>query len=255
MSDVKYPYQQPVTARANANATPRIVTVGLWLAGGLLTLVTLILVALLVLAPAGNPAGGFMHWLFALDSVQSMWYITRSAGIVAYLVLWLSVAWGLAVSSRILDALLHRSFTYEFHQFLSLLAIGFIALHIIVLYFDRYLPYSLSQILVPFLSPYRPVWVGVGVIALYLTLLVTVTFYMRSRIGMKAFRSIHVLSLVAYLATAVHGLMSGTDSSLPAVAFMYISTFLATVFLFSYWLIASVYKKLTKRSTAEVNRL
>ncbi len=260
MSDYRLS-NKPSTIRANTDALPKnaempkVATTILWLAGGLLTLGTLILVALLVLAPAGNPLGGFMHWLFALDSVQAMWFITRSAGIVAYLVLWLSVAWGLAVSSRILDTLLHRSFTYEFHQFLSLLAIGFIALHIIVLYFDRYLPYSISQLLVPFLSPYRPVWVGIGVIALYLTLLVTVTFYLRSRIGMKAFRSIHVLSLVAYLATAVHGLMSGTDSSLPAVAFMYVATFLVTVFLLSYWAIVLVWKKMEKRSAAPVNRL
>ncbi len=269
MSDNKLPSYRltykSTSAQANAHpgssavlpnaTTPKAAIAALWLAGGLLTFGTLILVALLVLSPSSNPVGGFMHWLFALDSVQAMWYVTRSAGIVAYLVLWLSVAWGLAVSSRILDTLLHRSFTYEFHQFLSLLAIGFIALHIIVLYFDRYLPYSISQLLVPFLSPYRPVWVGIGVIALYLTLLVTVTFYLRSRIGMKAFRSIHVLSLVAYLATAVHGLMSGTDASLPAVAFMYAATFLVTVFLLSYWAIVLVWKKLEKRPNAPANRV
>jgi methionine sulfoxide reductase heme-binding subunit len=231
--------------------TPLILTAALWIAGGLLTLLAMIAIALIVLAPSGNPVGGFVHWLFALDSVQMMWYITRSAGITAYLVLWLSVAWGLAVSSRILDTLLHRSFTYEYHQFLSLLSIGFIALHIVVLYFDRYLPYTITQVLVPFLSPYRPVWVGLGVIAFYLTLLVTVTFYMRSRIGMKAFRSIHLLSLVAYLGVAVHGLMSGTDSSLPAMQIMYLGTFLSTIFLLAYWLIAMLQKKFAKSAGAQ----
>ncbi len=244
-----------LSSKSDPKHLSKILTIGLWLAGGLVTLVVLILAALLVLSPAGTPAGGLMRWLFALNSVQMMWYITRSAGLTAYLVLWLSVAWGLAVSSRILDTLLHRSFTYEYHQFLSLLAIGFILLHIVVLYFDRYLPYSLGQLLVPFLSPYRPVWVGIGVVAFYLTLLVTLTFYLRSRIGMKAFRSIHVLSLAAYLGVAVHGLLSGTDSSLPAVQLMYAGTFLSTVFLLSYWAIAMLQKKLAKRASLPANRL
>ena len=251
MSDRKLSIVQP----SNAPLSARVLTMGLWLAGGLLSLVTLILVSLLVLSPAGNPLGGFLHWLFALDSVQMMWYITRSAGLTAYLVLWLSVAWGLAVSSRIFDTLLHRAFTYEFHQFLSLLAIGFIVLHIVVLYFDRYLPYTVSQVLVPFLSPYRPVWVGIGTIAFYLVLLVSITFYMRARIGMKAFRAIHVLSLVSYLGVAVHGLMSGTDSSLPAVVILYAGTFFATVFLLCYWLITLLQKKWVNRPSATANRL
>jgi predicted ferric reductase len=240
-----------VVRRQNTGFLPRMLTIGLWLAGGFLTLVTLILATLLILSPAGNPLSGLLNWLFELSSVQMMWYITRSAGLTAYLVLWLSVAWGLAVSSRILDRLLHRAFTYEFHQFLSLLAIGFIILHIGVLTLDRYLPYSLAELLVPFLSPYRPVWVGLGTLAFYLILLVTITFYLRAQIGMKAFRAIHVLSLVSYLGVAAHSLMSGTDSSLPAVEILYAGTFFVTVFLLCYWLIALIQKKLFNRSAVQ----
>jgi sulfoxide reductase heme-binding subunit YedZ len=174
--------------------------------------------------------------LFATNSLQIMWFITRSAGLTAYLLLWLSVAWGLAVSSKILDVILHRAITYDFHQFISLLAIGFIILHIGILMFDRYLPYSLAQILVPFLSPYRPLWVRVGVIGFYLTLLVTVTFYLRKRIGMNAFRVIHMLSLVGYLGVTLHGFFSGTDSSLVTVMALYGGTFLVVVLLTAYWL-------------------
>jgi predicted ferric reductase len=177
-----------------------------------------------------------------------MWYITRAAGLTSYVLIWFSVAWGLAVSSKILDAILHRSFTYDFHQFISLLAFGFIFVHIGVLLFDRYLPYSVPQILVPFLSPYRPVWVGIGVIGLYLALLVTVTYYLRGKIGMKAFRAIHVLSLVSYLGVTAHGLMSGTDSSLTSVIVLYAGTFLATVFLLAYWVMTVIQKRAQKVS-------
>ncbi len=192
---------------------------------------------------AGAVLGKTLSSLFALDSQQVMWYITRAAGITSYILLWFSSAWGLAVASKITDVFLHRSFTYDFHQFISLLAIGFIFLHILVLLVDRYLPYTLAQILIPFVSPYRPLWVGIGVLGFYLTLLVTITFYMRSRIGMKAFRAIHVSSLAAYLGAAIHGFFSGTDSSLWTVQLMYASTFLVMVFLTTYWLIVVRTKK------------
>jgi methionine sulfoxide reductase heme-binding subunit len=198
---------------------------------------------LVLLSPQTAPLRAILNRLFQLDSVQAMWYLTRAAGLIAYLLLWLSTAWGLVVASKILDNLLHRSFTFDFHEFISLLAVGFLGLHIFVLTADKYLPYSLAQILVPFLSPYRPLWVGIGVIAMYLTLLVTVTFYMRRMIGMKAFRFIHVSSLVAYLGATIHGFLSGTDSSLPAAIFMYVGTFLVIVFLMIYWLVDLAIKR------------
>ena len=183
--------------------------------------------------------------IFALSSVQVMWYITRASGLMAYFLLWLSTAWGLAVSSKILDSFLHRTFTYDYHQFISLLSIGFVALHVGVLMFDRYLPYTLAQAFIPFLSPYRPVWVGLGVISLYLILLVTVTFYIRGRIGSRAFRAIHVLSLVAYLGVAAHAVFAGTDSALWFTRILYAGTFLITVFLTTYWLIIGLQRKIS----------
>ena len=130
------------------------------------------------------------------------------------------------------------------------LALGFILLHIVVLFFDSYMPYNLAQVLVPFLSPYRPLWVGIGVIGLYLSLLVTVTFYLRGRIGMQAFRSIHVLSLVAYLGVTLHGLLSGTDTSLISVLGLYAGTFLVVVFLLAYWVFQLVEKRSSPRPAA-----
>jgi predicted ferric reductase len=172
--------------------------------------------------------------LFAISSVQALWYVTRAAGIVAYLLLWLSTAWGLAVSSKIFDPVLERFFTYDMHQFLSLLAIGFAVLHVAVLLADRYLPFSLAQVLVPFIAPYRPLWIGFGVIGLYLVLLVSATFYVRQRIGYATFHVIHYLSFLAYAGITVHGLMAGTDSSLWTTLLMYAGTALVVVFLLVY---------------------
>lgn len=184
----------------------------------------------------GNYVLADLSWLFAIDSVQLWWFITRAAAIIAYLLLWFSTVWGLAVPSKLLDPLLDRVFVYDFHQTISLLSIGFTLLHVIVLTFDRYLPYSTWQILIPFLSPYRPVWVGIGVLSFYIIALVTVTFYLRDRIGMPAFRAIHTLSLLGYLGVTLHGLFSGTDSPLLGMSLMYQGTALTVVILTLYWL-------------------
>jgi predicted ferric reductase len=88
------------------------------------------------------------------------------------------------------------------------------------------------------------------VFSFYLTLLVTITFYLRSRIGMKTFKVIHYTSLLGYFGVIIHSFFSGTDSSVPAAQWMYISTFLVVVFLTSYWLIAGVFQSKRKNVPA-----
>jgi predicted ferric reductase len=213
----------------------------------LLVLGIILLGALFSLTPAGQAAGNWLSWFFALGSIQLWWYVTRASGIVAYLLLWLSIVLGLAVSSKFLDRMLDRVFTYDFHQFISLLSIAFILVHAGVLLLDRYLPYSIWQILVPFISPYRPFWVGVGVVGFYLTLLVTVTFYIRKRIGMRAFRVIHILSLVGYLGATLHGIFAGTDSPLASMQLVYKGTGLVVIFMTAFWLVMVWLRKLEQR--------
>ncbi len=198
---------------------------------GVLALAVGALLALFLSAPLSN----LLNALFALNSVQGMWYLTRAAGLIAYLLLWLSTVWGLVVASKIFDPVLHRAFTFDIHEFLSLFAIGFTILHVGVLMGDQYLPFTLAQILIPFAAPYRPLWVGLGVIGLYLTILVTVTFYLRRFIGQKTFRSLHLLSFLAYLGVTVHALFSGTDSVLWSAQLIYAGSALVVVFLTIYW--------------------
>jgi len=216
----------------------------------LLVLVLILAGAIFSLTPSGQAVGQWFNWFFALDSVQLWWYVTRASGIVAYLLLWFSMVLGLGVTSKFFDQLLDRVFTYDFHQFISLLSIAFVILHIVVLMLDRYLPYSIWQVLIPFLSPYRPFWVGVGVIGFYLTLLVTITFYLRKRIGMHAFRVIHILSLVGYLGATLHGIYAGTDSSLPSMQFLYKGTGLVVIFLTLFWLVLLALRKMEARQQA-----
>lgn len=213
-----------------------LAVVGVGLIGG-------IYIAVLLLLGSGQtafatPLPKLLQSLLSLNTVQTWWYVTRAAGLTAYFLLWLSMIWGMAISSRIFHPAVEGAYSYDFHEYLSLLALGFVVLHVFVLLFDPFLPFSALQILIPFIDSYRPFWVGLGIIGFYLLLLVTVTFYMRASIGAKAFRGIHYLSLLGYLGATLHGLFAGTDSALPMTELLYLGSFLAVVFITTYWLVA-----------------
>ena len=211
-------------------------------------LVGVIFVGMLLAIALGESLGSVnfaqsLQALFAMNSVQIWWYVTRASGLTGYFLLWLSMVWGFAIPTGFMRPVLENIFSYDFHEHLSLLGLGFVLVHVVVLLFDQYLPFSFLQLLIPFIDTYRPLWVGFGIISFYLLLLVTFTFYLRQRIGARAFRAIHVLSLVSYLGTTLHGLFAGTDSALPITMLLYAGTFLVVVFLTVYWLVMRTGKK------------
>jgi len=190
--------------------------------------VVLLAVGLLALqVTTGTPLLQTINSFLGLDSVHIWWYISRASGLMTYLLVWLSTLWGFAISSKVFDSFLKREFTYDFHEHLSLLSLGFVLLHVVVLLLDRVEPMKLVEVLIPFVSNYRPLWTGIGIIAFYLSILVTVTFYIRSWISMKAFRTVHYLSIAAYVGALLHGLYAGTDSPLNWIQMMYWGLFSA----------------------------
>jgi uncharacterized membrane protein len=132
-------------------------------AGLILFVGGIFLASLMVLWAIGTKGvphlGGTLTALFAADSAQAWWYVTRAAGLTAYLLTWLSMVWGLAISSRFFHPVVDGTYSYDFHEFLSLLGLGFVLLHVAVLLFDRYEPFSVLQVLIPFVDSYRPFWV------------------------------------------------------------------------------------------------
>lgn len=184
----------------------------------------LALMFILLQTPIGAIWRNLFDVLFALNNTQVTWFITRASGIVAYLLLWLSTVWGLGVSAKFFDRLIPRAFTYDAHEYISLLAIGFTIIHIVILLWDQFMPFNLPQLFIPFISDYRPFWIGIGILGTYVTLLVTITFYLRKWIGIPAFRAIHLFSFLAYFGVTLHSWFSGTDTNFAIVRWMYLMT-------------------------------
>src|SRR6266571_1988744 len=143
---------------------------------------------------------------------HAFWYVSRASGLTAYLLLALSVCFGLLVRTRIMDWRAARWRWFDLHQCTALLALGFVLLHVFLLLGDRYIGFSLDELLIPFASPYRPLEVAAGVFALYLMAIVLASFWLRRLIGYRAWRAIHYLTFVLFLLTLVHGLFAGTDT-------------------------------------------
>lgn len=153
---------------------------------------------------------------------KAYWYLSRASGIAAFLLLWVSMASGLLISNKMARTWPGGFAAFDLHQFSSLLALGFTLFHAFILLGNHYIEYNLAQLLVPFAgSSYRPNWTGIGQVALYLSVLVSFTFYVRRQIGYRMWRLIHFLSYALFLMALVHGIYSGTDSSSVWVSWMY----------------------------------
>jgi methionine sulfoxide reductase heme-binding subunit len=151
------------------------------------------------------------------------WYIARSSGIVAYLLLSSSVVLGALMAGRAKFAW-PRFAVEEVHRFLALLAGVFIVVHGSALLLDTVVPISLKQELVPFSSPYRPFAIALGVLAAELMAAVGITNLFRSRLPHKVWGRAHYLTLGVWGLATVHGFLAGTDRLDPWFAGIAVAT-------------------------------
>lgn len=140
------------------------------------------------------------------------WIVARATGLVAFGLISATMIAGLLVRTRAAVGPLKGAGMVGLHRHLSLLALLAIAAHGVALVLDNAVYISPLALVVPGLVPYRPLWTGIGVVAAEAALLVHLSFRARRRIGVPAWRRIHFLTYGVFLAGAVHGIASGTDS-------------------------------------------
>jgi sulfoxide reductase heme-binding subunit YedZ len=140
-----------------------------------------------------------------------LWYITRGSGLVTLILLTLTVALGVANLQRLQTARVPRFVINAVHRNASLLALVFLAIHIITTLLDTYVNVRLIAVVVPFTAGYRPLWVGLGAVALDLMLAVVLTSLLRRHIGYRAWRATHWLAYACWPVALLHGLGTGSD--------------------------------------------
>ncbi|HWD52623.1 MAG TPA: ferric reductase-like transmembrane domain-containing protein [Acidimicrobiales bacterium] len=144
----------------------------------------------------------------------AMWYLTRATGLVALVLLSATVVLGVVASVGWTTERWPRFLSQTVHRNLSLFCLVLIGLHIITTVADGYVPIGYLDAVIPFRTPYRPLWVGFGALAFDLLLAVAITSGLRRRIGTRAWRSVHWLAYVCWPIALLHGLGAGTDTRL-----------------------------------------
>lgn len=144
----------------------------------------------------------------------TFWILARASGLTAYLLLTASVLAGLVLKTRPFRSLKPVQVA-DTHRFLSILGLGALALHGTTLVLDKAVTIPIIALLVPGASPYRPLAVGVGVLAAELMVVVYASFSQRKRIGVKNWRRLHYATYAVFGLATVHGLFAGTDTSRP----------------------------------------
>lgn len=141
------------------------------------------------------------------------WYMARSAGFTSYCLLSLAVLLGVSTTSALWDKWKLRKLMTQMHQYAALLVFPFLFFHLWGLYQDTSVPFGVLSLLIAFAAKYRPVYTGFGVLTLYGWLLLVITSYLREKMSVKVWRTIHYASFPMFILVTLHGLLTGTDSS------------------------------------------
>lgn len=140
------------------------------------------------------------------------WIVARAGGLTAYALLTLSVVLGLALSVRWQAARWPRLITNDLHRYLTLLSLVFIAVHGLAVWLDPFMRFGWSEVLLPLLSHYRPLWMALGIVAGYLGLALWISTELRPAIGYTWWRRLHGLAFAVYALATVHGIATGSDT-------------------------------------------
>jgi methionine sulfoxide reductase heme-binding subunit len=161
----------------------------------------------------------------------TLWYVTRAAGVSAYVLLAIVVDLGILLSlGRQLET--HVSWVLdEFHQFLSLLAAALVALHLAVLLIDPFITFSLANLLLPLDEPYQPLGITFGVFGLYALLVLLASSWLRRFLPRRFWRGLHYLSFVTFVLVTAHGLLAGSDAGMGWMRSIYFAASASTLFL------------------------
>jgi len=153
--------------------------------------------------------------MIALTQSLAIWYATRGSGAVSLVLLTVSFAlgaptllsWGSERFPRLVVQLLHRN--------VSLLVVVFLFIHVATTVLDGFAPIGWADVIIPFRAGYRPIWLGLGAVAVDLLVAIIITSLLRVRIGYARWRQIHLLTYALWPIALVHALGTGSDTRSP----------------------------------------
>jgi len=163
---------------------------------------------------------------------MTLWYVARAAGVVALIAFTASTVLG-ALSPRrsrsLRPADIDRRYLLQMaHRSAAITGLLALAAHLVLLVTDAYVNVTIGGALIPYTAGYRPLALALGTIAIYLFILVAVSGAVRGRLATsvraaRAWRSIHVMAYLGWVAAMAHGVLAGTDTGARWATVVYMS--------------------------------
>lgn len=147
---------------------------------------------------------------------QIWWYLARSSGIVALVLLVLSLVWGVVLATRVVPLEHGPRWLLEMHRWFGSLAVVMTGLHLLGLVLDSYVDFGWADILVPGSSEYETAGVAFGIFGMYGLAAVQISSAIRNRLTRTVWYRMHLVSYAMLWASVMHAGMAGTDTSAPA---------------------------------------
>jgi sulfoxide reductase heme-binding subunit YedZ len=163
---------------------------------------------------------------------DALWYFGRGTGLVCLVLLTVVVALGVGARAGRTAFGLPRFAVNLLHRNAALLAVVFLAGHVVSLYFDPYAQLRFIDLVLPFAGQYRPFWLGLGTLAADLVAAIVVTSLLRHRLGRRTWRLVHWLAYLCWPIAVLHGPQTGTDGAtwwLRTIAVLCAATVVAAV--------------------------
>jgi Ferric reductase like transmembrane component len=151
--------------------------------------------------------------ILAAAGPSPLWYLSRGTGAITLVLLSTTVLLGISGTLRWRPGMRTPRFVVDgLHRNVSLLVVVLLVVHILTALLDPFAHLRAVDAFVPFVSQYRPVWLGFGALAFDLLLALIITSLLRARLGLRAWRAAHWAAYLCWPVAVLHGLGTGTDA-------------------------------------------
>lgn len=179
--------------------------------------------------------GGIPHTL----ATQGWWIVSRSAGIVAFVLVTVSVFLGLTMAGKPYRRPGLTRVLKTLHEQTALAALAALGVHGLGILLDPWLRPGVVGVTVPFAIGLHRFWIGLGILAGYMAVLLGLSFYFRRQIGPRRWRAAHRATIAVYLLGLLHALGAGSDTGSPLFLLWVIGSGIPIAVLFAYRIMKS----------------
>jgi DMSO/TMAO reductase YedYZ heme-binding membrane subunit len=162
-----------------------------------------------------------------LTQSKELWYLMRGSGLVALILLTLTMVGGVMNVRRFATPRWPRAMTALLHRNVALLSVVFLAVHVATAALDSYVSVGWLAAVIPFTSQWNRFWVGVGTAAVDLMLALVLTSLLRHRMTHRTWRAVHWLAYASWPLATLHGFLAGTDSGTSWARAVYVGVLIA----------------------------